>query len=243
MEPKGRKAEMTLSALRGEMQKLKDAGFSLRELAEFNEKLQMIAERHNIKPAGLNSRLLQELENLNKGLGLETLIESRQRELDKATSSLASIQNEIEATRTVIDSLKREKINLEVTIRETREKVSQEIVMLIPMAEETIDKLGRDLRLGTEEALAEMRRLRDEAMEVGREVGRSEGILQVNQWLNELMTLVRGEDGVEGKRVRVIALSVLRALHIWLERQQSVSLTLLPLTVKTLISQLEAWQP
>jgi len=243
MEPKVQKAETTLSALKGEMQKLKDAGFSLRELAEFNEKLQVIAEHHAIDSAGLKSRLLHELENLDRGLGLETLIESRQRELDKATNSLATIQNEIEATRVVIDSLKQEKMNLEVTIRETREKVSQQIGMLIPMAQETIDKLGQDLRLGTEEALAEMRRLRDEAMEVGREVGRSEGILQVNQWLHELMALVRGEDSVEGKRVRVIALSVLRALHIWLERQQSVSLTLLTLAVKNSIAELEAWQP
>ena len=243
MEPKAEKAEKTLSALRGEMQKLKDIGFSPKELAKFNEMLQVIAEHHTLKPAGLKSRLLHELENLDKGLGLETLIESRQRELEKATNSLATMRNEIEAATVVIRSLKQEKMNLELTIRETREKVSQEICMLIPTAQETIDKLGQDLRLGAEEALAEVRRLKDEAMEVGREVGRSEGILQVNQWLNELMALVRGEDGVEGKRVRIIALSVLRALHIWLERQQSSSLTLLSLTVKNLISELERWQP
>jgi predicted nucleic acid-binding Zn-ribbon protein len=243
MEPKAQKAETILSALKVETQKLEHIGFSLRGLIEFSEKLQVIAERHAIKPAALRSRLLHELENLAKGLGLEALIKSRQRELDKATNSLATIQNNIEAGRVVIDSLKREKMSLEATIRETREKVSQEIGMLIPMAQQTIDKLGQDLRLGTEEALAEMSRLKDEAMEVGREVGRSEGILQVNQWLKELMALVRGEDGVDGKRVRVIALSVLRALHVWLERQHSTSLTLLPLTVRNLISELERWQP
>jgi predicted nucleic acid-binding Zn-ribbon protein len=243
MEPKAGNAETTLSALKGEMQKLKDRGFSPKELARFNEKLQVIAEYHALKPAGLRSRLLHELENLDKGLGLETLVEGRQRELHKATNSLATIQNRIEAARVVIDSLQQEKMNLEATIGETREMVSQEIGMLIPMAQETIDKLGQDLRLGTEEALGEMRRLRDEAMEVGREVGRFEGILQVNQWLKELMALVRGEDGVDGKRVRVIALSVLRALHIWLERQQSSSLILLSLTVNNLISSLERWQP
>jgi len=54
---------------------------------------------------------------------------------------------------------------------------------------------------------------------------------------------VRGEGGVEGERVRVIVLSVLRAFYIWLERQQSSSLTLLPLTVKTLINEVEAWKP
>jgi len=50
MEPKAQKAETTLSALKGEMQKLEDVGFSLGELAEFNEKLQRIAQRHTIKP-------------------------------------------------------------------------------------------------------------------------------------------------------------------------------------------------
>ena len=242
MEPRAEKAETTLSALRSEMQKLKDMGFSPKELAKFNEKLQVIAEHHTIKPTELRSRLLHELENLDKGLGLETLVEGRQREVDKATSSLATIQRKIEAARVVVDSLQQEKMNLEATIRATRDMVSQEIGMLIPMAQETIDKLGQDLRLGTEEALAEMRRLRDEAIEVGREVGQSEGIVQVNQWLKELMALVRGEDGVEGKRVRVIALSVLRALHVWLERQHSTSLTPLPFTVKNLISELERWQ-
>jgi len=242
MEPMAEKAETTLSTLKGNLRKLKDVGFSLRELTEFNEKLQEIAQRHAIKPTELRNRLLHELQILDKGLALETLIQNRQKELAKATDSLASVQNEMEASRVVIDSLKQEKMSLEVTIRETRDKVSQEIGMLIPMAEETIDKLGQDLRLGSEEALAEMRRLRDKAIEVGREVGRSEGILQVNQWLNELMALVQGEDGVEGKRVRVISLSVLRALQVWLERQHSSSLTLLSLTVNNLISALERWQ-
>jgi len=243
MEPKAEKAETTLCALRGEMQKLKDTGFSPKELTEFNEKLQVIAQHHAIRPAELRGRLLHDLEILDKGLALETLIQSRQRELDKATNSLATIQNEIKATRVVIDSLKQDKMNLEVSIRETREKVSQEIGMLIPMAEETIDKLGQGLRLGTEEALAEMRRLRDEAMEVGREVGRAEGILQVNQWLNELMAMVRGEEGIAGERVRIIALLVVRALHTWVKRQYSLSLTLLPVTVENLVSELERWKP
>jgi len=83
MEPKAEKAERTLSALKGETQKLEDMGFSLRELAEFNEKLQDIAQRHTIKPCELRSRLLHELQTLDKGLALEALIQSRQQELDK----------------------------------------------------------------------------------------------------------------------------------------------------------------
>ena len=242
MAPKAQKAETTLSALKSEMQKLKDIGFSLKELAEFNEKLQVIAQHHGIKPAELWGRLLHELETLDKGLTLETLIQNRQQEIDNMEQVIARSKNEIETTRAVVDSLKQEKTNLEATIKETREKVSREIMKIIPFAHDTISKLGEELRRGNDEALAEIRRLLNETIEVGKDIGRYEGILKSCEWLNELLALVRGEEDIEGKRVRTIALLVVRALHIWLKRQHSLSLTLLPLTVETLIKELEQWK-
>jgi chromosome segregation ATPase len=242
MEPKAKKAETSLSTWKGEMQKLEDIGFTLKELAEFNKKLQAIAQHHTIKPSELRSRLLHELETLDKGLALETLIESRQQEMDKMEQGFIRTQKETETVRAVVDSLKQEKRNLEDSIKETREKVGGEIAKIIPQAQDTIGKLGEELRRGNDEALAEIRRLRDEAMDVGKEVGRYEGILQVNEWLNELTTLVRGEENIEGNRVRIIVLPVLRALHNWLKRQRSLSYTLLPVTVENLISELERWK-
>jgi len=242
MEPKANKAETTLSTLKGETQKLEDIGFTFNELAEFNKKLQAIAQRHTIKPSELRSRLLHELETLDKGLTLETLIQSRQQELDKTEQALVTIKSEAETTRVVVDGLKQEKTNLEASIKETREKVSREIAKIIPLAHNAIAKLGKDLQHGNDEALAEIRWLRDEAVDVGKEVGRCEGILQSSQWLNELLALVRGEEEIEGKRVRIIVLSVVRALHIWLKRQLSLSYTLLPVTVENLISELERWK-
>jgi len=242
MEPKAKKAEITLSTLKGEMQKLEDIGFTLRELAEFNEKLGVIAQHHTIKPSELRNRLLHDLEALDKGLTLETLIQSRQQELDKTEQALVTTKSEAKTTRVVVEGLKQEKTNLEASIKETREKVSREIAKIIPLAQDTIGKLGEELQHGNDEALAEIRRLRDEAVDVGKEVGRCEGILQSSQWLNELLALVRGEEEIEGKRVRIIVLSVVRALHIWLKRQHSLSYTLLPVTVENLISELERWK-
>ena len=244
MEPKAQKAETTLSALKGEIQKLKDIGFSLRELAEFNVRLQAIAQHHVIEPAELKSRLLHELESLDRGLALETLVQSRQQELDKTEQTVARSKNELETTRAVVDGLKQEKTNLEASIKETREKVSREIAKIIPLAHDTIDKLEEELRRGNDEALAEVRRLRDEAMEVGKDVGRYEGILQVNAWLNDLPALIRGEEGIAGKRVKTLILPVVRGLDIWLKRQHSYSLpfTSLSFTVERLISELETWE-
>jgi hypothetical protein len=56
------------------------------------------------------------------------------------------------------------------------------------------------------------------------------------------MALVRGEENIEGNRIRIIVLLVVRALHIWLKGQHSMSYTLLPVTVENLISELERWQ-
>jgi len=244
MEPKANKAETTLSILKGEMQKLEDIGFTPKELGEFNKKLQAIAQHHAIKPSELKSRLLHELETLDKGLTLETLIQSRQQELDKIEQAIERGKNEKASTRASVDSLKQEKRNLEDSIKETREKVGGEIAKIIPLAQDTISKLGEELRRGNDEALAEMRQLRDEAVDVGREIGRYEGILQVSEWLNELLALVRGEDDIEGNRVRIIVLPVVRALHNWLKRQygHSLSLTSMSLTVERLISEMERWK-
>ena len=94
-----------------------------------------------------------------------------------------------------MNSLKQEKVSLEDSIKETRGKVSREIVKIIPLAQDTISRLGEDLRRGNEEALAEIRSLKDEAVEVGKEIGRYEGILKANAWLDDLPALIRGEKG------------------------------------------------
>lgn len=121
--------------------------------------------------------------------------------------------------------------------------MSREIAKIIPLAQDTIGKLGEELRRGNDEALAEVQRLRDEAMEVGKDVGRYEGILQSCEWLSDLPALIRGEESIAGKRVRIIALSVLRGLHIWLKREDSLSFISLLFAVERLISELETWEP
>jgi len=242
MEPKAEKAETTLSALKRETQKLEDTGFSLRGLAEFNEKLQEIAQRHTIKPSELKSRLLHELQALDKGLGLETLIRSQQQELEKMEQALVRTRKEVGTAKAVVDNLGQEKTNLEASIKEMREKVVREIAKMIPLAQDTADKFGEELRRGSDEALGEMRRVRDEAMEVGKDVGRYEGILKSCEWLDDLLALVQGEENIAGKRVRTIVLLVVRALYIWLKRQDYLSVALLPDTVKILINELERWK-
>lgn len=244
MELRAQKAETTFTTLSKEMQRLQDIGLSFEELAEFNERLQVAAKRHAIKPDGLRNRLLHELESLDKGLGLEALIQSRQQELDEMEQATTNTKKELETAKAVVASLKQEKANLEASIKDTRETVSKEIMKIIPAARDTINRLVEELRHGNNDALVEVRRLRDEALEVGKEVGRYEEILEANQWLTELLAMVQGDEGIEGKRVRVIMLPVLRGAAAWLKHYEvgNIWFSTMLLATSNLIRELEQWK-
>ena len=244
MEPRADKAEVTLTRLSKELQRLQDIGLPFEALAEFSKRAQSMAQHHHITATEIRDRLLQELESLDQGLGLESLIQNRQRDLEEREQAVALARQEHENLKAVVGSLKQEKTSLEASIKNTREKVSREMAKIAVAARDTINRSVEQLRRGHDEALAEVRRLKDEAVEVGKEVGRYENILEVNQWLSELLALVRGEENVEGKRVRVITLLVLRGTAVWLKHNDANNLRFSSLSFATgnLIRELEQWK-
>ena len=132
---------------------------------------------------------------------------------------------------------------LEANIKTASEKVSDEIAKVIPAAREAITQLAAELQLGNEDMLNEVKHLKDQALEVGKEIGQYEGIIKVNQWLIDLMKLVRGEDGLEAPRVRSILLQVLRGGDSWMKRNQSkIRLSILMYSTQRLIGELEEWR-
>jgi hypothetical protein len=243
-EPRAQKAEATLAAVSRETQRLQSIGFTFEGLAEFSERLKLIAERHDITPAKLRDRLLQELESLDAGLGLEALINGRQQELAEQKQLIAKAGQELETTKVVVSSLKQEKTKLEASIKETRERVSREIAMIIPVARDTLAQLAKELRSEVDNTIAEVSKLRDKSLEAGKEVGRYEEMLETNAWLKELLALVRGERGIEAKRVRVIALLVARGVSNWLKAQDKYSAPFASLSSITdnFIRGLEQWK-
>jgi predicted nucleic acid-binding Zn-ribbon protein len=244
METKMEEAEATLATLRKEKQGLREIGLSLEALAEFNERVQSIAQRHHISPAGLRNRLLQELENLGQAIGLEALVQRRQGELEEAGRSIDAAKEESESLKRVIGDLKQDKKGLEDGIKEICEKVGSEMLGITAAARDMMNRLAKELRRGYDEALAEVQRLNDEAMQVGKEVGRYQEMLQVNQWLSDLVALARGEETIEGKRVRAIALLVLRGTAVWLKRNKTNNLAVsnLSYTTESLIREMEQWK-
>lgn len=244
LETRAEKAEATLTTLSKEEQRLLDTGLSLEALGEFSSRVQSIAQRHHIAAAELRNRLLQELESLSEGIRLETLGQSWQKELEEQERAVAAARQEHENLKAATDSLKEEKASLEASIKNTREKVGGELAKIVPAARDAINGLVGELRRGHDEALAEVRRLRDEALEVGKEVTRCEEMLKTNQWLSDLLAMVRGEEGIEAKQVRAITLLVLRGAAVWIKHNKANNLGSYSLShaSENLIKELEQWE-
>jgi len=242
-EEKTEKAEAALATWSKEKQKLQKTGFSLEALVEFNDRTQAIAVRHHIAVSGVRDRLLHELESLDKGLGLETLIQGKEAELHARQQAIALTNKEHEGLEATIATLEQQKAALEASIKRTREKVSDELAKVIPMAKETISRFAKELQLGNEMMLDDVKHLKDQALEVGREIGRYEGTVKANEWLLELLSLAHGEEGLEAERVRTILLQVLRGGQSWIKRNQAkMGYSTLPYATGRLIEELEQWR-
>ena len=157
MEPRAEKAETTLATLSKERQKLQDIGLPFEAMVEFSQRVQSIAQRRNIAPVELKDRLLQEMEKLDEVVRLETLIQSKQAELEEQERAVALARQERESLKAVVGSLKQEKTSLESSIKNTREKVGREIAKIIPAASDAINRLVNELHRGHDQAISQIK--------------------------------------------------------------------------------------
>jgi uncharacterized protein YoxC len=81
LEQRAHDADQRLAAARKDLQALSSIGLSIEDLTGFTYRLSGIAQRHGIKRVELRERLLSDLEQLEKGLRLESGIKKTQEKL------------------------------------------------------------------------------------------------------------------------------------------------------------------
>ena len=233
-----------LAAWAKEKQELLKAGFTIEALVEFNDKARVIAAHHHIPVPALRERLLHELEALDKGLGLETLVEASHAKLKKEEEALTSVRNEIKGLEATIGTLKQQKASLEASITETKGKISLEIEKIVPAANAMLNAFNGELQRRGDEILGTVNHIKEQAYDIGTEVGQYEGIIEANHWLVDLLALTRGEDSLEAMRVSAILLPVIRGAQPWMKRnQEKVGVTsTIPQALALLVGGLEQWQ-
>ena len=89
-----------------------------------------------------------------------------------------------------------------------------------------------------------MNKLSEEAVRAGKEMGKLEASIESLGWIKPLISMVRGESGLDDYQVRIIGLTVLRSMSLWLNENHGLDFNLYSLKsyFSNAISELEKWK-
>jgi len=221
LEERARAAEERTAMAREGLQSLAELGMSAKDLLRFVQRLAGIAHKHNIEPDALKGRLLHELEQLDAGLGLKSLVEARQREFASIDEAIMKKQEEEAALNSSVQRLRRQQARLRAAIEAEQAHFRQEMQGATGVAKEFVANLRKDLTRGINEALLEVRGLRSQTLELGRELGCFQSTVEANEWLKSLVCLVKGDGStITAAEVRVVSLMMLRGAKGWIQQKQ-----------------------
>ena len=106
-------------------------------------------------------------------------------------------QAEKESLHAYIKQLTVEKSSLEARLAYYRKQLANDIATLSEASKKTIREINDSLKLGIGVSLSEVNKLSEEAVRVGKEVGKLEARIESLNWIKPLLVLVKGENGLE----------------------------------------------
>lgn len=234
-----------LAVARKDLKALSAIGMSFDGLSGFTERLKGVAHRHGVDSKALNGRLLTELEQLDEGLGLEVLVQARQRQLNKIEGTIIKAQEKSAVLDNQSRQLQQQLSSFKEQIADERNTVVKELKAVNSMARNTVTELKHDLGIGIQECQEKIAVLTKDIFEAGTEFGQMEAMVKRNAWIEDILSLLRGEDNPTLSQVRVVGLILLKSITAWLERRYASDMSLYSLRtmIANLITELERWKP
>jgi hypothetical protein len=205
--------EVSLARLDRERLSLENTGFSMETLSIFNDRIRSIAAHHKLPVENMKERLFHDLLTLDKGLGLEGLVQNNKMELRQIQKLIVLAKKESEALQAGNAALEQHQSALETSSQGILAMISKDMTTIVPVAKETVERFRQELHAGNDAVLDDIQHLRDQTLEVGKEIGRYETIVKENEWLLELLSLAQGRDDLKTGRIKVILLRVLRGAY------------------------------
>ena len=134
---------------------------------------------------------------------------------------------------------------MEAAVEELKKHITSNLQVLDAGAQEAMAHLKETLAAGMQESLEQVASLKDKALELGMEMGKIENLLESTEWLAVLDALVKGKDAGSPSQVRVIALTVTKAISAWLNTKykDDPSASMVKSSMSNTAWQLEHWVP
>jgi len=244
LEDRAQNADERLTTARKDLKILSGIGISPDNLSAFTQRLKVIAQRHSIKSGALCSRLVDELEQLDEGLGLETIMKTKKQELCRIEDTILKAKEESTALTSTNEKLRQERSSLRAALLEERRHIIKDVKAINTTAISMIAKLEQDLGAGVRGSVIEVNKLRNQALQLGKELGQFKQMIESNKWLKGLQAMIEGDEEVAPGQVRVIGITVMRSMLTWLDhhaQDSGIPYVLRP-SITSLIGELEKWK-
>ena len=101
------------------------------------------------------------------------------------------------------EKLRQEQSSLRISLQEERKHIITDIKGIHEAAKVAIVQLKEDLSAGIRKSTAEVNKLRDQALDIGKELGRFDETIKSNQWLITLKSLVKGDLSIQVRYVKL----------------------------------------
>ena len=222
LEERVQSNEERLAVSRNGLKELAGIGMSPDNLTAFSQRLKVVAQRHGMKPEVIYRKLMDELEQLDEGLRLDTITKVKKQELRKLENTVLKAEEESAAISSTNETLRQEQSELKAVLLEERSNITNNIEAInrtaenttaklkavileerkqiskvfedINMAtENTITELKQNLRIGVGESIGEVNKLKDKALELGKELGEYYQIMESNKWIKGLQALIKDD--------------------------------------------------
>lgn len=244
LEGKVLAAEERLSTANKSLKTLAELGLSPEELTGFVEKMSNVASKHSIKPSLIRDRLLHELEHLDAGMSLESLVKTRRQEVSEIEKTIAKKLEERTALEDTLKILHQQRETVKSAIVEEQRNICEVFQATTTTAREAVTEFTSKLQQGIRDSLQDVQKVREHALEVGQEEGRLQGAIETNEWLRTLLALIKGDGKVQPVDVRAIAITLLRGMKSWVQQKPGMISAMHQLTAKidAMIEELERWK-
>jgi len=245
LEEKGHVAEVQLASARQDMKTLAKIGFSVSDLSVLTKEVQAIAKHHGLGSGAVSKRLFDELMKLNKVLGLEAVIKARQGELQKVENDISEAKKQQAAIKAANAQLLQEQSGLKAVAEEVKKHIAANLHTIEANTQEAMAMLKKDLAAGMQESLGQVGTLKNKALELGKQMGQIESAIGSNEWLTTLHALISGEDHASPSQVRVVSLTLMKAISTWLasKYQGSTAAAVVGASISKAALEFEQWTP
>ena len=197
LEDRAQNADERLTTARKDLKILSGIGISPDNLSAFTQRLKVIAQRHSIKSGALCSRLVDELEQLDEGLGLETIMKTKKQELCRIEDTILKAKEESTALTSTNEKLRQERSSLRAALLEERRHIIKDVKAINTTAISMIAKLEQDLGAGVRGSVIEVNKLRNQALQLGKELGQFKQMIESNKWLKGLQAMIEGDEELQ----------------------------------------------